>query len=171
MRSIPVSAGAVSSSVHLTGRPSSRRVQDAVIFGIGRLLPAERAADPVGQYAQLGALDAQYAGDVGAKAEDAPPADMERPVAAIGVVFRQISPQLLLFTLTVQTTGRANPSPPTKTVHNSFDNNRFTRNARWLKFVRHLVNWSNLLGGGLCNGIDPDNSPALPTLWWRVRFL
>src|SRR6516165_4633691 len=41
---------------------------------------------PVGQYAQLGALDAQYAGHVVAKAEDAPAADMERPVAALGVV-------------------------------------------------------------------------------------
>jgi len=59
---------------------------------MGRPLHAERAADSVGQYAQLGALDAQYAGDVVAKAEDAPAADMERPVAPLGVVFHEISP-------------------------------------------------------------------------------
>ena len=64
----------------------ARRVQDAVIFAIGRLLHAKRAADPVGQDAQLVAADAEHLGDVVAKAEHPLAADIEGPVPALGVV-------------------------------------------------------------------------------------
>ena len=64
----------------------ARRMHDAEMFGIGRLLHAERAADPVGQNPDLVALDAEHAGDVVAEAEHALVADMQRPMAALSVV-------------------------------------------------------------------------------------
>ena len=64
----------------------ARRVQDAEIFGIGRLLHAERTADAVGQDAHLVAPDAEHLGDVVAEAEHPLAADMQGPMAALGVV-------------------------------------------------------------------------------------
>src|SRR5204862_6924717 len=49
----------------------ARGVHQAIMLGIGCLLHAERAADPVGQYPQLVAPDAEHAGDVVAEAEHA----------------------------------------------------------------------------------------------------
>ena len=64
----------------------ARGIEDAIIFRVGRLLHAERAADPFGQDAHLVAPDAENAGDVVAKPEDALAADMQGPVLARGVV-------------------------------------------------------------------------------------
>ena len=64
----------------------ARRIEDAVIFGICRLLHAKRAADPLGQDPHFVAADAKNAGDVVAKAEDALAADMQCPVLAFGIV-------------------------------------------------------------------------------------
>ncbi len=63
----------------------ARGVQDAVVFGVGRLLHAKRAADPLGQDAHLVAADAKDAGDVVAKPEHALAADMQCPMLARGV--------------------------------------------------------------------------------------
>src|ERR1700751_760533 len=64
----------------------ARRVQDAVIFRICRLLHAERAADAVGQDAHLIAPDAEYPGNVVAEPEHALAANMEGPMPALGIV-------------------------------------------------------------------------------------
>ena len=61
-------------------------MHDAEMFGIGRLLHAEGAADPAGQHAHLVAPDAEDRGEVVAEPEDALGADMERPMLALGVV-------------------------------------------------------------------------------------
>ena len=64
------------------------RVHDAVIFGIGRLFHAERAADAIGYHAQFVAADPEHAGDVIAEPEHPLAGDMERPVLSLGVVLR-----------------------------------------------------------------------------------
>ena len=60
----------------------ARGKEDAVIFGIGRLLHAERAADPLGQDAHLVAAEAKDGRNIIAKAENPLAPDMQGQMLA-----------------------------------------------------------------------------------------
>src|SRR6202040_1369936 len=66
----------------------ARRMHDAVMLRIGRLLHAERTADAISQHPDLVAPDAEHLGDVVAKPEYALAADIKGPVSALRIVLR-----------------------------------------------------------------------------------
>src|SRR6516162_3144085 len=75
-------------------REFTGRVQNAVIFGIGRLFHPERSADTIGQDAHLVAPDSKYAGDVIAKPEHTLVRDVEVPMLALGIILRDCGARL-----------------------------------------------------------------------------